>query len=75
MPKNENVMNTARVISTIAEKKLHAHNKTNFHTMKVYNNRPISLSIKFLVDARYSKSIYALFCPILLCEDYGVIHM
>ena len=64
----------ARVISTIAEKKkLHAHNKTNFHTMKVYNTRPISLTIKVLGDAQYSKSIYALLCPVLLCEDYGVI--
>ena len=31
-----NVMRTWRVISIIAENKLHAHHKTHLHTMKVY---------------------------------------
>ena len=37
-------------ISTIAENKLYAaHHKTQLHTMKVYNTRPVSLTIKVLL--------------------------
>ena len=38
-----------RVISVIAEKKPHAHYKTNLYSMKDYNTRPVSLTIKVLL--------------------------
>ena len=38
-------MKTWRVISIIAENKPHAHRKTQLHTMKVYNTRPVSLML------------------------------
>ena len=40
----KNVMRTWRVISIIAENKLHAHHKTHLHTMKVYNTHDRSFA-------------------------------
>ena len=40
---------TWRVISINAENKPHAHHKTHLHTMKVYNTRPVGLTIKVLL--------------------------
>ena len=37
-------MRTWRVISIIAENKLHAHHKTHLHTMKVYNTHDRSFA-------------------------------
>ena len=40
---------TWSVISFIAEKKRPAHHKTQLHTVNVYNNRPVSLTIEVLL--------------------------
>ena len=40
-----------RDISIIAENKPYAHHKTHLHIMKVYNTRPVSLTIKVLLRA------------------------
>ena len=37
-----------RDFSFIAESKPHAHHRTHLHTMKVYNTRPVSLTIEVL---------------------------
>ena len=31
------------------QKKMHAYHKTHLHTMKVYNTRPVSLTIEALL--------------------------
>ena len=48
---SKNIMNMARH-SIIAKNKLQAYHKTHFHTMKVYNARPVySLTIEVFTEA------------------------
>ena len=44
-------MNMARH-TVIAENKAHAHRKTHLHTMKVYNTRPVSLTIELITCSK-----------------------
>ena len=46
--KSKNVMNMARYF-VHRRKKRPAHHKTHLHTMKVYNSRPVSLTIEVLL--------------------------
>ena len=44
---------TWRFISIIAENRQHAHHKTHLDTMKVYNTRPVSLTIEVMLIKIY----------------------
>ena len=47
-PNSKNMMNMACNFNH-RQKKMHAYHKTHLHTMKVYNTRPVSLTIEALL--------------------------